>query len=170
MKAAHAKNRLAHDLISSPSVLQERHLALRFMRATVLAQLPQYVIESLICPTEQVKFGKRVSSRSGHAPLHGVVFRIFDPVRHGSQRPADSGHHLWRTGFSGIGFAGPVRLRSRCAQATPDTLPVSVIRGCATRSPDGEAWWAHKGSNLGPLPCEPQSVDLTWPNPAIVKM
>jgi hypothetical protein len=76
MKAAHAKNRLAHDLISSPSVLQERHLALRFMRATVLAQLPQYVIESLICPTEQVKFGKRVSSRSGHAPLHGVVLRI----------------------------------------------------------------------------------------------
>jgi hypothetical protein len=22
------------------------------------------------------------------------------------------------------------------------------------RSPKGEAWWAHKGSNLGPLPCE----------------
>src|ERR1700748_2821486 len=29
-------------------------------------------------------------------------------------------------------------------------------------------WWAHKGSNLGPLPCEPQSLDLSKPNSAIV--
>ncbi len=33
----------------------------------------------------------------------------------------------------------------------------------------GVSWWTHKGSNLGPLPCEPQSVDPSQPNSAIVK-
>jgi hypothetical protein len=30
------------------------------------------------------------------------------------------------------------------------------------RSPKGEAWWAHKGSNLGPLPCEGNALPLSY--------
>ena len=39
-----------------------------------------------------------------------------------------------------------VRLRSRCARATPDTPRPSVLRGCATRSPKGEAWWCKQSA------------------------
>lgn len=28
--------------------------------------------------------------------------------------------------------------------------------------PFGEAWWAHKGSNLGPLPCEGNALPLSY--------
>ena len=28
--------------------------------------------------------------------------------------------------------------------------------------PLGEAWWAHKGSNLGPLPCEGNALPLSY--------
>jgi len=41
----------------------------------------------------------------------------------------------------------PVRLRLRCAPATPDTTLRPLVRcGCATRSPKGEAWWARQPS------------------------
>ena len=43
--------------------------------------------------------------------------------------------------------------------------------GCLKSEPARSGrWWTHKGSNLGPLPCEPQSVDLSGPNPAIVRL
>jgi hypothetical protein len=34
--------------------------------------------------------------------------------------------------------------------------------GSAMQSPKGEAWWAHKGSNLGPLPCEGNALPLSY--------
>ena len=44
-----------------------------------------------------------------------------------------------------------VRLRSHFVQATPDTtLRPRSPRGRATRSPQGEAWWARQDSNLQP--------------------
>ena len=43
-----------------------------------------------------------------------------------------------------------VRLRSRFAQATPDTLRLRSPRGWATRNPKGEAWWARQDSNQEP--------------------
>lgn len=44
-----------------------------------------------------------------------------------------------------------VRLRSHFVRAAPDTtLRPRSTRGCATRSPQGEAWWARQDSNLQP--------------------
>jgi hypothetical protein len=43
----------------------------------------------------------------------------------------------------------PVRLRSRCARATPDTLCPDDLRSAAPRvARQGEAWWGKKDSNL----------------------
>ena len=46
-------------------------------------------------------------------------------------------------------------------RASPDTL-----RYCwawlGHAKPFGEAWWAHKGSNLGPLPCEGNALPLSY--------
>jgi len=53
---------------------------------------------------------------------------------------------------------GAARLRFRGVQAMSDMLRREILTGCAMRSPKGEAWWAHKGSNLGPLPCEGKGV------------
>src|SRR5215470_15825309 len=56
-----------------------------------------------------------------------------------------------------MGLPGPASLSwhsSYAGQASPREFLV----GCAMRSPKGEAWWAHKGSNLGPLPCEGMSL------------
>src|ERR1700722_19458729 len=36
------------------------------------------------------------------------------------------------------------------------------LAGSAMRSPKGEAWWTHKGSNLGPLPCEGNALPLSY--------
>ena len=43
-----------------------------------------------------------------------------------------------------------------------DMLRREILTGCAMRSPKGEAWWAHKGSNLGPLPCEGNALPLSY--------
>ena len=48
-----------------------------------------------------------------------------------------------------------LKLRRTC-------LAVSFLVGSAMRSPKGEAWWAHKGSNLGPLPCEGNALPLSY--------
>jgi hypothetical protein len=53
------------------------------------------------------------------------------------------------------------------------TCFAEILAGCAIRSPTcppklgerrrkGEAWWAHKGSNLGPLPCEGNALPLSY--------
>jgi hypothetical protein len=61
----------------------------------------------------------------------------------------DAGYFAWGC-FRYFGER-PVRLRFRFAPATPDTrLRPSAPRGCATRSPRGEAWWARQDSNLQP--------------------
>src|SRR6201995_5940890 len=44
----------------------------------------------------------------------------------------------------GARFAAPVRLR---LEATPDTFRPSGLRGCATHSPQGEAWCPGAESN-----------------------
>ena len=43
-------------------------------------------------------------------------------------------------------------------------LNVHWNRGDFTESPikQGEWWWAHKGSNLGPLPCEGNALPLSY--------
>ena len=82
-----------------------------------------------------------------------------------------------------VGYSANVdkRYKQHCrhSENTGTTKRQTWIRGLlnegkkpdrAMRSPKGEAWWAHKGSNLGPLPCEPQSVDPSQPNQTIVKL
>jgi YggT family protein len=47
----------------------------------------------------------------------------------------------------------------------PGTLRSSVLRGCATRSPKGEAWWSPAGSNRRPRHCERRALPAElWPH------
>src|SRR6266852_8466389 len=47
----------------------------------------------------------------------------------------------------------------------PGTLRPSVLRGCATRSPKGEAWWSQAGSNRRPRHCERRALPAElWPH------
>src|SRR6202171_4913562 len=40
----------------------------------------------------------------------------------------------------------------------------SLLRGCATRSPKGEAWWSQAGSNRRPLACHASALPAElWP-------
>src|ERR1700755_1398594 len=55
-----------------------------------------------------------------------------------------------------------VRLRFRSLKLRKTCFAVGNLAGCAMRSPKGEAWWAHKGSNLGPLPCEGNALPLSY--------
>ena len=49
-------------------------------------------------------------------------------------------------------------------RAIPGTLRPSVLRGCATRSPKGEAWWSQAGSNRRPLACHASALPAElWP-------
>jgi hypothetical protein len=53
--------------------------------------------------------------------------------------------------FTRFALPNPVRLRFRCAQATPDTLRPNVLRLAAPRvARQGEAWWACLDSNQEP--------------------
>src|SRR5260370_57924 len=48
--------------------------------------------------------------------------------------------------------------------ATPGTLRFRSSRGCATRSPKGEAWWSQAGSNRRPLACHASALPAElWP-------
>src|SRR5262249_58951425 len=39
-----------------------------------------------------------------------------------------------------------------------------ALRGCATRSPKGEAWWSQAGSNRRPLACHASALPAElWP-------
>src|ERR1700722_5184850 len=42
--------------------------------------------------------------------------------------------------------------------------PFELLRGCATRSPKGEAWWSQAGSNRRPLACHASALPAElWP-------
>src|SRR3954469_20760531 len=42
--------------------------------------------------------------------------------------------------------------------------PFRLRRGCATRSPKGEAWWSQAGSNRRPLACHASALPAElWP-------
>src|SRR6266481_3296635 len=42
--------------------------------------------------------------------------------------------------------------------------PFRLLRGCATRSPKGEAWWSQAGSNRRPLACHASALPAElWP-------
>src|ERR1700760_2227462 len=42
--------------------------------------------------------------------------------------------------------------------------PFGLLRGCATRSPKGEAWWSQAGSNRRPLACHASALPAElWP-------
>src|SRR5882757_9567288 len=44
------------------------------------------------------------------------------------------------------------------------TSPFRLLRGCATRSPKGEAWWSQAGSNRRPLACHASALPAElWP-------
>src|ERR1700716_2629011 len=46
----------------------------------------------------------------------------------------------------------------------PGTLRPSALRGRATRSPEGEAWWSQAGSNRRPLACHASALPAElWP-------
>src|ERR1700709_823723 len=43
--------------------------------------------------------------------------------------------------------------------------PFGLLRGCATRSPKGEAWWSQAGSNRRPRHCERRALPAElWPH------
>src|SRR5207244_3654760 len=73
----------------------------------------------------------------------------------------------------------------RMGSGSPDKQPASANGGARGFTPVGPTaecdqsrrkrnscrsaeWWAHTGSNLGPLPYEPQAIDHSQPDPAIV--
>ena len=70
------------------------------------------------------------------------------------------------------GIAGPKRgswSRSSFAKASEDTLFCLTLSGWpATRSPQGEGWWAYLGLNQGPLPCEGSALPLSY-TPALAR-
>src|SRR5437899_6096 len=62
-----------------------------------------------------------------------------------------AGGRVWG-GVLGALRAATVRLRFRCASATPDTLRPDGLRVAAPRvARQGEAWWGRKDSNLRSL-------------------
>ena len=77
----------------------------------------------------------RVLWRSGRRGLRGSEGEVVDPAR---RRPSGfAGHHA---------------------------SPFGLSRGCATRSPKGEAWWSQAGSNRRPRHCERRALPAElWP-------
>ena len=65
----------------------------------------------------------------------------------------------WMVGFSETTDQG----RSRCAPIVPPLFWGTLQGKPATKSLNsGLKWWAHKGSNLGPLPCEGNALPLSY--------
>src|SRR4051794_2875316 len=49
-------------------------------------------------------------------------------------------------------------------RATPARFALRPLRGCATRSPNGEAWWSQTGSNRRPHACKARALPAElWP-------
>src|SRR5438046_6981604 len=65
---------------------------------------------------------------------------------------------FWR---SGLADRWSARLRSRATTWQPSPF---LLRGCATRSPKGEAWWSQTGSNRRPHACKARALQAElWP-------
>src|ERR1700724_732518 len=57
----------------------------------------------------------------------------------------------------------PARLRPSGLRRAP-RFALRASRGCATRSPKGEAWWSQAGSNRRPLACHASALPAElWP-------
>src|SRR4051794_39106261 len=57
---------------------------------------------------------------------------------------------------------GSARLRPRGLRRARFAL--RLLRGCATRSPKGEAWWSQTGSNRRPHACKARALPAElWP-------
>src|ERR1700724_2972343 len=57
----------------------------------------------------------------------------------------------------------PARLRPSGLRRAPRFV-LRASRGCATRSPKGEAWWSQAGSNRRPLACHASALPAElWP-------
>jgi hypothetical protein len=87
-------------------------------------------------------FAVSTQSRQAKAPDWGLLMSAF------------------AKGFGVTAFARPSSLSRRSSYA--GHARHEILAGCAMRSPKGEAWWAHKGSNLGPLPCEGNALPLSY--------
>src|SRR6202163_1099636 len=60
-------------------------------------------------------------------------------------------------------MAPAARLRPRGLRRAP-RFALRLLRGCATRSPKGEAWWSQAGSNRRPLACHASALPAElWP-------
>src|SRR6202140_1540757 len=60
-------------------------------------------------------------------------------------------------------MAPAARLRPRGLRRAP-RFALRPSRGCATRSPKGEAWWSQAGSNRRPLACHASALPAElWP-------
>ena len=80
-----------------------------------------------------------------------------------------------RLGLAGKFIVTDVAIICRTAMSTPTTKTMSGEGECKKRSKSQkyaairnrkeiqrDAWWAHKGSNLGPLPCEGNALPLSY--------
>ncbi len=70
-----------------------------------------------------------------------------------------------RGGSSVSAFASAFALRAtadKSLELRRTCLALEIAAGSAMPSPKGEAWWTHKGSNLGPLPCEGNALPLSY--------
>src|ERR1700736_4959512 len=53
---------------------------------------------------------------------------------------------------------------SPCGLRRAPRFALRALRGCATRSPKGEAWWSQAGSNRRPLACHASALPAElWP-------
>src|SRR5260370_9544646 len=85
----------------------------------------------------------------------------------------DAGHHASSSGHQVaapriaremcLAVSQPARLRQRGLRRAPRFV-LQESRGCATRSPKGEAWWSQAGSNRRPLACHASALPAElWP-------
>src|SRR5712675_1944909 len=84
------------------------------------------------------------------------------PVFH----PSSFGHHVAAPREArtvGVRECLTARLRPRGLRRAPRFV-LRTSRGCATRSPKGEAWWSQAGSNRRPLACHASALPAElWP-------
>ena len=70
--------------------------------------------------------------------------------------------------FLDSGTLTPLLKRALRAIAGHHASLIGLLRGCATRSPKGEAWWSQAGSDRRPLACHASALPAElWPlNPS----
>jgi hypothetical protein len=83
-----------------------------------------------------------------------ALFHVAHPIRR--QFRADAGR------FPGLPCARHLQYR-QWHRASDDALEhAATTASRRTSRIASEAWWAHKGSNLGPLPCEGNALPLSY--------